>query len=644
MGLILKQIDWPRVNRKTRRQLKNRETYCPPISLFRWWARRPHALIGALLEASELSRGQLVADPFSGGGTVALEAAARGFRVYAQDLSPWAAWGLSTALDGVSPEKLKQAADMFIERLRPIARREYGARCLLHGECETIHCFWVREALCQSCDRSVFLYPYSLITLASRGDGEEWGFFGCSACGAVTRKRVGAGTNCRACGARLADPREPLLHKRVVECVHCGQEIPYTKAWSRRPCWHQVLVQRFCKASGRPVTHFDLPTKEERERRFRYSRIPRPLTEEIPDGRETGVLRRAGFTRWYELYPPRQLRALLRAVQIAGDLEVSDKVRKRIQLAIAGTAEMAGFLCRWDRFHPKAFEALANHHFSGLGLATETNLLGERGRGTIGRRLATSVAAATWARKHIGLTALDLQLVARSRRTVPRKARVLCGSSAVQKLPDSSARLIITDPPYYDAIQYGELATLFLRWAEVATAERSVWHPNLKAEAVPNQKRGTGPEDYERLLREIFRETARTLAPQGRLILTYHSTDFRGWAALGSALSEAGFRVVALGVGHSENETDHAKRDRLGFTKDLMLECVKSRREAANPAIVTGIRSSEERELIAAGRAVASLGGRGSREMAEAFLKATPRLRHRRITVPQSLTEQNNGS
>jgi len=67
---ILARVDWANANRLTRHQVRNREIYCPPISLFRWWARRPHALVSALLDASSLKAGALVSDPISGGGTV----------------------------------------------------------------------------------------------------------------------------------------------------------------------------------------------------------------------------------------------------------------------------------------------------------------------------------------------------------------------------------------------------------------------------------------------------------------------------------------------------------------------------------------------------------------------------------------------
>src|SRR4051812_33837742 len=91
---LLAQINWSSVDQQVRLQQRSRERHTPPISLYRWWARRPHALIGALLDAAgDLHGGNsppVVADPFSGGGTVALESVLRGFPVFAQDLHPWA--------------------------------------------------------------------------------------------------------------------------------------------------------------------------------------------------------------------------------------------------------------------------------------------------------------------------------------------------------------------------------------------------------------------------------------------------------------------------------------------------------------------------------------------------------------------------
>jgi len=114
LSLLVERVDWDALGQTVRTQQRNREIHTPLVSLYRWWARRSHALIGALLDAaSEKSCSQrlVVSDPLSGGGTVAIEAVLRGHRVYAQDLHPWAVRGLATALDGADPVELEKAGE-----------------------------------------------------------------------------------------------------------------------------------------------------------------------------------------------------------------------------------------------------------------------------------------------------------------------------------------------------------------------------------------------------------------------------------------------------------------------------------------------------------------------------------------------------
>jgi len=94
----LRHIDQNAVSKQARVETRNRELHLPPISVYRWWARRTEAVSGALIDAviKELkANGEaLLADPFAGGGVIPLAALARGHAIYAQDLSPWVSKGL----------------------------------------------------------------------------------------------------------------------------------------------------------------------------------------------------------------------------------------------------------------------------------------------------------------------------------------------------------------------------------------------------------------------------------------------------------------------------------------------------------------------------------------------------------------------
>src|ERR1019366_4196669 len=88
---LIDHVNWSGLDLLVTHQQRNRSAHSPVISLFRWWARRPHSFAGALLDAARIEfrrNSFLVADPFSGGGTVAFEATRRGLPIYAQDLYP----------------------------------------------------------------------------------------------------------------------------------------------------------------------------------------------------------------------------------------------------------------------------------------------------------------------------------------------------------------------------------------------------------------------------------------------------------------------------------------------------------------------------------------------------------------------------
>jgi putative DNA methylase len=481
---LLEAIDWPALDRRVSREQRNREVYSPAVSLFRWWARRPHALIGEILDAAD--RGAQISDPFSGGGTVAIEATRRGLPVYAQDLHPWATVGLSTALEPIDTEELRLAGEAWMAELETERRSLYRTSCPEHqgAEGEILTTFWVRKTNCPSCGTAAHLFPYSLLTLASRGKHERHGFYGCNACGGVTRsERDLARRQCSACHRHLPDPDTSQLASGIFRCRNaaCGLEFP---AFDPPFAWVPVLVQRLCSGKA----HISRPTESEIAAACcEPPDLPDALEAEIPFGLETRRLHRAGLNRWADLYPPRQLRSLLAASDALQRLDLEPALRARLRLALCGAGEMAGFASRWDRYYPKAFEATANHRFCLTGFSAEVNLLSVRGRGTLARRIEHSRAASRWAEEQDMSAPRRAPARRPDRFTVPELNRpaVVRGSSTRQLLPDESVDLVLTDPPYYDDVQYAELGSLFLAWAQATGLIAKSIHVDFRSEAVP---------------------------------------------------------------------------------------------------------------------------------------------------------------
>jgi len=632
---IIERVNWSELDQLVLRQQRNRAAHAPVISLYRWWARRPHSFAGALLDAAATKFGNrfLVADPFSGGGTVAFEAARRQLPIYAQDLYPWPSSGLATALTRVSPEAFSRAAKQLLLNLAS-HRKAYWRKSASGDWWEATHVIRVRQSRCTECATNIFLFRDALISIASRRVDEKWAFFGCAACGSVSKRLKGIEHFvCKTCHLRTrVNPEPSTLSDPQLRCPHCRRSISLSLLLAQAPLWHPVVIREHRPdAEGgisclRPVDASD-PHVEQESATNLACRVA------IPDGLETSHLKRHGFTFWGDLYTPRQLTVLTAALEQVNSVDAADSVQRHLRLAILGAAEMPGYVCRWERYHPKALEAIANHRFARTTVAVESNLLSPSGRGTLPRRFEAAAKALRWM-STASYPARTRHALSDARRTNVSGALVVTGSSQRQALRDGAAQLVFTDPPYHDDLQYGELARLFHAWMNQA-CETTV--PDEMTEAVPNSSRGTGTRHYEDVVAACLTESNRTLAADGRLLLTFHNKDLRAWEALARALRRARFAVIRLATVLAENAADHSKRGKQTFLSDLVIECKPSgaRSPRLSPSHVHGaLKTPERRNLAAIGLALAEFVKEPATENLEPlFRKHLKALKTRRVLI-----------
>jgi adenine-specific DNA methylase len=329
------------------------------------------------------------------------------------------------------------------------------------------------------------------------------------------------------------------------------------------------------------------------------------LARSIPAGKETNRLLDNGLMTWGELYTRRQADVLVEGLRAIAALKCSLAAKDRLAFAVLGAAEMPAFLSRWDRFHLKPFEGMANHRYTQTTLAVETNLLSPVGRGTIPRRLEATGQALHWlieSRAHpprVVTTARGQ----RGRKKTDWDVHVTTGSSDRQALETGSVNVVVTDPPYFDDVQYGELARLFHVWLSIYDPKVTV---DEYAEAVPNSIRGTSTADYERTIAACLAESRRTLKADGRLVLTFHNKKISAWRALAGAIATAGLKVTALAAVLSENDADHCKRNVNAMLHDLVIECTPSSAPLSSSlSLEFAPKSAAEKNLVAMGLALA---------------------------------------
>ena len=601
---ILGEVDWQGVSAVVEKEQYNREVYSPVVSIFRWWARRPHKVMAAILESAidVYGRDQLtLSDPFSGGGTVAFEAFRQGLQVYAQDLYPWPSFCLTSALQVVDAKEFALACQDVLARLSHL-RMPYRLNSE-RGTAELTHVLRVRVGACPGCRQQVYLFPSALVSLVSRRQGEEAAFLACRACGHVQRgSRKSQHFTCSKCTASSSLKSEK--QKGVFQCPHCNRRVQTHDTLTTPPAWHPFLVQEINLWEKRPRAIVRTIQGGDPTADTDAAAPVEALTKPIEQGVETDRLHAAGFACWSDIYTNRQIRVILDALRAIRELDAPRGIQDRLAIAVIGAAEMAGYLCRWDRFHPKAIEALANHRYAHTTVAVETNLLSPIGRGTIPRRLVASMRALEWlvqdGRKD---TKVILASSLGKRRRVGREIVVATGSSVRQLPTDGSVKLVLTDPPYYDDVQYGELSRVFHLWLGQYL---SVDPPAEDLEAVPNRHKRITGKDYQERIARCLAECRRTLASDGTLILTFHNRKFKAWQALCAALIDAGFTVAALAVVRAENSADHTKRQEGSILHDLVLECVPRSSNGHSPELATkrDLPTDAEREILAMGMAL----------------------------------------
>lgn len=573
VGSPLRHLDPEAVSSAARAETRNREVHLPPVSVFRWWARRTESVNGAVIDAYAAEHGRggriLIVDPFAGGGVIPLAAMARGHRVYAQDINPWAAAGLTAMLGLPEPDEIREGVASLANRITPLVTAAYGTT-MSDGQPGTItHTLRVATARCLECSSLLRLYPHAVVTLLARKERDRPEALLACRNGHLTRGRHDRDTLCATCQAKV-DPSTSYTARREVKCPSCHacaslSDLATHGEWA----WQVVLVERVRRR------HRELgiatPTEVGTADDPRWH--PRRSLGQIPAGQETRVLRRHGFSEWRHLYPNRQRYVLEQLLDIAPTCSDNPAVTNLLAMAVIGSAEMAGLCSRWDRWYLKSCETMAGHRFNFTTLTAEPNAWGNAtsGRGTVLRRLDQLIKASTWLHENTTVTPVHGPIDPSQPYEQVADVTVGLGSSETIALPNGCADLVLTDPPYHDDVQYSELSLPFRVWAGLDTAH-ALGDAVVNA-AISHNDQGTA---YTELLTRIFGESRRVLKKDGHLIFSFANRSVAAWTDLFAALDAAGLRAVGCEIVHSENEHDRTKRGVRACTLDLMLDLVPS--------------------------------------------------------------------
>ena len=178
--------------------------------------------------------------------------------------------------------------------------------------------------------------------------------------------------------------------------------------------------------------------------------------------------------------------------------------------------------------------------------------------------------------------------------------------------------LIITDPPYYDAIPYSDLMDFFYVWLRRVAHSVSngleeafglqlgpKWNAETaNGELIDDASRFGGDktlskQNYEDGMAQAFEKCCEALRPQGRLVVVFASKSPDAWETLVAALIRAGFVVTGSWPIQTERQVRLRSVSSAALASSIWIVCKK--RSAVRPGwdnVVLGeMRSNITRQL-----------------------------------------------
>lgn len=186
-----------------------------------------------------------------------------------------------------------------------------------------------------------------------------------------------------------------------------------------------------------------------------------------------------------------------------------------------------------------------------------------------------------------------------------RTPAVITQSSATYlPYPDNYFDAMVTDPPYYDNVNYAELSDFFYVWLKRTVGDL---YPDLFAtpltpkgeEIVQNPVRHGSNEKakqfFEDMLTKAFKEIYRVLRPEGTACIVFAHKSTQAWEAIINALLNSGLYLTGSWPIHTEMEARLNANETASLASSIYMVCRKKTKEET--AYFNEIRSQIDRRI-----------------------------------------------
>ena len=554
-----------------------------------------------LVKAAHPEQTPLVVDPFAGGGSIPLEALRLGCDAFASDLNPVACLILKVML-----EDIPRHGPGLVDELR-----KAGAEIKAQAEKELADLYpkdpdgttpiaylWARTVRCESPNcgaeiplmRSMWLCrkpkrKWALRPNVVRDDGVpprvEFGIFEPKADrevadGTVTRAKA----TCLCCRTVLPPERvRTQLAARIG-----GADTVFDDVGNRTGGATMTAVVTL--KGGQQGRHYRPPTDADYAAvRLAQERVEDLLDEWAGEGRQglcpvpdeplppVGTLgfrvQRYGMLQWGDLFTARQKAALVVLSNVIRTVNGRESAKEILTMTCTKLADRCNSLVNWS-----LGVECPNQLFKGNAIPMgwdfgESNILSE------------SSASIT--------QTLD-NIVRNVEATVVKGVQPGVIDQADAKnhpLPDQSAGIFFTDPPYYDAVPYADLSDFFLVWLKRTLPGHTLVPDPFDplnplapkySEAVQDETKlyngqPKNREWFELIMSQVFSEGRRILNEDGLASVIFAHKTTEGWEALLGGMIGGGWTITGSWPIATERSSRLRARESAALATSIHLIC-----------------------------------------------------------------------
>lgn len=490
------------------------EGHTPIYKMHKYFARRPQNVFAALLE-NYSDKGDVVFDPFCGGGVTMVEGAALERHVIANDINPLAAFITKCEASVVSKEEYTKAANEILEEVRAFSEPLF----LTHD---------------RASDKMIPVRWYELAYEVL-----------CPECKKVTD---------------LSNDRKAINNGKVMNgwyrCKHCGaliQAVSTEHVSSKMLTVTYKITTRETQRTVKP-DDYDFAVQEEAERLYSEKVdsegwfIPNISIPQNWDRQQEDCLIRKGFTEFKDFFTKRSLLVMsffLRCVRQRKG-KVSDDLYNLLLLTFSATLRYTNNMTistsMWQDGRPVAW---AKHAYWMSYQYVEVNPVEY-----IEKRISAIKSALNFQEGKFMVPPVFVNSFEDLKNYESACLQLNQDSSQVP-IPDESVDLVLTDPPYGGNVQYGELSAFWLAWIYDDLKISKDYITDLAGEILVQRKnkvKAKTHQTYYEGLKRVYTECFRVLKKGQPLVFTFNSKDAKVWLAVLKAVMDSGFVLEPEGI------------------------------------------------------------------------------------------------